>query len=450
MTNEVELSVLIPAFREGANLAILLEQLQQVLAKLKIQAEILILSYQGDDQTRTAAAEHNATVVEEPEQGYGKALIAGFRVARGAYILTMDADLSHPPVFLTDLWANRFTAEVIIASRYVPGGKAMMPPGRYLLSRILNAVFARGLSLPVHDMSSGFRLYKADAVRGQTFAARHFDILQEILICAYAEGWHVREIPFRYAPRQHGSSHARVLRFGLAYLQTFLSLWKLRNSILAADYDDRAYDSVIPLQRYWQRSRYQHVVELTMSEGPVLDVGCGSSRIIGALRPDSVAMDILLRKVRYARRFSRPLLQASGFDLPFKENAFACVLCSQVIEHVPKDSTILDELERVLAPNGRLVLGTPDYDHWEWVILEKLYGWIAPGGYADEHVSHYTRKELIEYFVSRGFALEATRYILNGELILAFRKGHQENSMLSSPASRSVLLPAPDHEAPGR
>jgi len=61
--------------------------------------------------------------------------------------------------------------------------------------------------------------------------------------------------------------------------------------------------------------------------------------------------------------------------------------------------------------------------HWEWVITEKLYGWFALGAYADEHISHYSRRELIERFESCGFTLEAVRYILRGELIVALRKG---------------------------
>jgi 2-polyprenyl-3-methyl-5-hydroxy-6-metoxy-1,4-benzoquinol methylase len=98
------------------------------------------------------------------------------------------------------------------------------------------------------------------------------------------------------------------------------------------------------------------------------------------------------------------------------------VVCSQVVEHVPKDSPILDELCRVLAPGGRLVLGTPDYARWEWVWMEKLYGKVAPGAYADEHITHYSRAELARIMEERGFKVEAARYILRGELIMAFRK----------------------------
>jgi ubiquinone/menaquinone biosynthesis C-methylase UbiE len=162
-------------------------------------------------------------------------------------------------------------------------------------------------------------------------------------------------------------------------------------------------------------------MDLIRGEGPVLDVGCGSSRIIAGLPPGSVAVDILHRKLRYARKFDRPLVRASGFELPFADASFSCVLCSQVIEHVPKESPILDELCRVLRPGGRLVLGTPDYANWQWVYIEKLYG-LVPGGYKDEHISHYTNRELVRLMEARGLRFEAERYILRGELIQAFRK----------------------------
>jgi len=289
------------------------------------------------------------------------------------------------------------------------------------LSRALNILFARGLDVPIADLSSGFRLYRRRALLNQPMQASHLDLLQQILIQAFAEGWQVLEVPFASHRRVHGRSHAPVPTLGLAFVRTFGRLWRLRNSILAADYDDRAHDSRIALQRYWQRTRFRHVMDLIAGQGAVLDVGCGSSRIIASLPAGSVAVDVLLRKLRYARRFGRALAQASGFALPFRDSSFSCVLCSQVIEHVPKTSPILDELCRVLQPGGRLVLGTPDYANWQWVWIERLYA-LVPGGYADEHISHYTRAELIEIMEARGFHYEAERYILRGELILAFRK----------------------------
>ena len=278
---------------------------------------------------------------------------------------------------------------MLIGSRYVAGGAARMPARRARLSRALNALFGRGLSLGVRDLSSGVRLYRTAILHALGPLPAHLDALQAILVQVSAEGWRVVEVPFVYEAEPGGASHARV----------------------------------IPLQRYWQRERHRYVTDLFAGEGAVLDVGCGSSRSIGTRPPGSVAVDVLLRKLRYARRFARPLVHASGLSLPLADASFPCVRCSQVIEHVPKASPILSELVRVLQPGGRLVLGTPDYANWEWVVMEKLYGGFAPGGYADEHIAHDTRAELIRTFAAQGFTHEATRYILRGELILAFRKG---------------------------
>lgn len=418
----VELAVVIPALDEARNLALLLPELRAVLDALAIGYQIIIVDRRPDAATRDLAATFQADLLDQQDRGYGAALALAFQAARARYILTMDADLSHPPLYIHDLWRRRHDADVIIASRYAPGGQYDMPLLRATLSRILNVFFSRGLDLKVRDMSSGFRLYNARVLHRLRLQNRHFDVLQEILVKTHAGGWRIVEVPFNYAPREHGSSHARVLAFGLSYLRTFNALYRLRNSILSADYDARAHDSVVLPQRYWQRQRYKHITTLLRGEGRTLDVGSGSSNIIAALPPGSVAVDILLPKLRYSRKYGALLTQASGFALPFATESFPCVLCSQVIEHVPKESPILAELDRVLAPGGALILGTPDYANWEWRFTESIYQRVLPSAYADEHISHYSRQELLALFEMRGYKLEATRYILRGELILKFRK----------------------------
>ncbi len=421
---ELDLTVVIPALAEAANLEGLMPQLTSVLDGTGADYEVLLVVGTGDVETQRIAATHGHRVrtLAEAGRGYGSAVRTGIAAARGRYVVSMDSDHPHPPEFIRSLWDQREAAELLVASRYVAGGRATMPLIRTVLSRILNLVFRRGLAIRVHDMSSGYRLMRTDAVRRLPLQARDFDLVQELLVTAYCHGWRVAELPFHYQPRQHGRSHAALLRFGLAYLGSFRRLWMLRNSIAAADYDDRAYDSVVPLQRYWQRTRFRHVTHLIAGEGPVLDVGCGSSRIIGALPAQSVAVDVLLHKLRHARRFGVPAVCASGFALPFADGSYPCVLSSEVIEHVPKDSPMLDELCRVLAPGGRLVVGTPDYASRLWPVLEAIYARVAPGGYACEHISHYTRPELLAAMAARGLAYEEGRTILGAEMILAFRK----------------------------
>src|SRR3989475_11998164 len=185
-----------------------------------------------------------------------------------------------------------------------------MPATGRVRSRILNVTFGRGLSLPVDDLSSGFRLYRAGVLRELKLAAGDFDVLEEILIRALAAGYRVHEVPFRYRARVSGRSHARLVRFAISYLRTFVAMWRLRNSIASSDYDGRAYDSVIPLQRYWQRGRYRAITQLANGSHDVLDVGCGSSRIIGAI-PGMIGLDIQLHKLRYPPRYGNALVHGS-------------------------------------------------------------------------------------------------------------------------------------------
>src|SRR5207245_9532744 len=118
------------------------------------------------DGTAEAAQRRGARVVVQKEPGYGSALLAGFAATSAPYIVTMDADLSHRPVFLEEFWRRRDEAEVLIASRYVPGGRAGLSRFRRLLSYILNFTYSRILSLPLRDISCGFRVYHRDVLSG--------------------------------------------------------------------------------------------------------------------------------------------------------------------------------------------------------------------------------------------------------------------------------------------
>jgi dolichol-phosphate mannosyltransferase len=216
-----ELSVVIPAHNEGPNLRELLPALRALLEGLGVGFEIFVVVRDPDEATRQAVGGGAGTVLVQAEPGYGGALRSGFRAASGEYVLTMDADLSHPPTFVADLWRRREEAEVLIASRYVPGGGATMPLYRALLSRVLNRFFALGLGIPLRDLSSGFRLYRRSALVMDEVTARDFDVLPEIVVRTFLHGYRVREVPFLYEPRAHGSSNARIIPFGVAYLRTF-------------------------------------------------------------------------------------------------------------------------------------------------------------------------------------------------------------------------------------
>jgi glycosyltransferase involved in cell wall biosynthesis len=414
----MQLSIVIPALNERRNIARLIPQIGKTIPPDVTDYECIVVDGHSSDGTPQVARDLGALVVTQDSPGYGGALQAGFERARGQYILTLDADLSHAPDLFSVLWQARHNGEVVVASRYAEGGTADMPKMRRLLSRLLNSFFVRGLSLPIRDVSSGFRLYKASVVRDMPLESTHFDVLEEILIQAHAQGWRIVEVPFHYCARHSGKSHAKLIKFGWAYLKTFLRMWRLRNSIDSADYDYRAHDSIIPLQRYWQRRRHEIITGFARGAGKTLDIGCGSSRILIDLE-HAIGLDIQASKIRFMRRHEACGLVGSAVALPFPDLSFDCVISSQVIEHLAFDPILFEEMARLLKPGGRLIFGTPDYGVGSlWPSVEWFYARLAPTGYADEHITHYTRQSVGTVLDRYGFDLADIRYVGKAEMIM--------------------------------
>jgi dolichol-phosphate mannosyltransferase len=418
-----DLSVIIPALNEGQSIGELVRRVDSRLRALGIAFEIVVVDGGSTDETCRRAIEAGATLVRQEGHGYAQALLTGFRATRAPYVLTMDADYSHDPDFLEALWTRRQQADLMIASRYVPGGHADMPWSRTVLSRLLNVVSRNVLSIPVRDMTSGFRLYRRKALIPLELQVQHFDVLIELLTRVYAQGWQVVEVPFHYRRRQSGRSHVALLRFSVAYARTLTRLWTRRNSVESADYDDRAFSSRIPLQRYWQRRRYAIVLGMLGGAEHVLDVGCGSSKILEAL-PQAVGLDLNLPVLRFRRKTNRLLVNGDIRALPFKDECFDAVICSEVVEHLPYEARLFRELGRVLAKDGILIIGTPNYDRWQWRWLEWWYTRLLPAAHGQSHVEHYTETSLRKRLTEAGFEVSEADSICSAELILKCCKRH--------------------------
>jgi glycosyltransferase involved in cell wall biosynthesis len=410
------LSVVVPVWNGEHSLGKLLPRLSAVLDSVVPGRGEIIVVLAPEDPVGLLVERSGARVVEFDHPGYGNALNAGLAAARGQWVITMDADFSHHPEFIRTLWLRRKEADVLIASRYVPGAYAAMPLSRRILSRTLNRLYRTALALPHSDLSSGFRMYSRAVIDDVgPVGAAGLDSLQEILVKAYSQGWTIREAPLFYRQSRTWTS-GRLAELGAGYLKTLGRLMALRNSVKSADYDHRAFDSWIPLQRYWQRARFRVIRSMVDGRTRILDIGCGSSRIVQSL-PQSVGLDMQIRKLRWLRAPGRQLVQASLMQLPFEDGAFDAVICSEVIEHIPREEIDLGDMVRVLAPGGTLVLGTPDYGRWIWRALEGLYKKIFPQGYATEHINRYTRQGLRREIERLGLTVLDVQYVGGSEMI---------------------------------
>jgi dolichol-phosphate mannosyltransferase len=186
--------------------------------------ELLIVDGGSTDDTVELAKKAGARVVRQTLPGYGNAYREGLALAKGKYILTLDADSAHPMELFGEFWRRRQDYSVVMGSRYLQEGGDSRPAGRKLLSRILNLAYRTVLWSPLTDISGGFRLYRAEDVQKMPSEALYYDVVAELIAKLWGSGYKILEIPYHYVPREHGESKARVLRFGFYYGLTLLKL----------------------------------------------------------------------------------------------------------------------------------------------------------------------------------------------------------------------------------
>lgn len=202
-------------YNERDNIARLVPAIRAVLP----QADVLVIDDNSPDGTGKLADELSASdphvhvLHRAAKEGLGVATVAGFRwgIQRDYDLLiNMDADFSHPPRYLPALLAEAADSDVVIASRYVPGGGVEgWGPGRHLMSRGINA-YARGmLGLRTRDNSGSYRCYRVQklaAIPLDRIRARGYAIQEEILAWCRAVGCSFTEVPFQFEERQYGES----------------------------------------------------------------------------------------------------------------------------------------------------------------------------------------------------------------------------------------------------
>lgn len=209
-----EVSVVVPGLNEGESLGELAARIQQSLDGRRSYEIIFVDDGSTDNSWEVIGAlgrEDGRIKGIRLRKNFGKAmaLSAGFQRARGAIIITMDADLQDDPA---DLPA--FIDQIEGGMDVVVGWKVQRldPSNRLILSRIFNGTVRRATGVKLHDMNCGFKGYRREVIR--TIPV-YGDLFRFIPAFAAWEGFRVTEVPVKHHARKYGHSRyglERILR----------------------------------------------------------------------------------------------------------------------------------------------------------------------------------------------------------------------------------------------
>lgn len=226
--NNIELSLVIPSYLEEENLRLLIPRLQNVLNLLNIQYEILIIDTMLPmDNTKTVCAENGAIYINrEKGNSYGDAVRTGISRAQGQYMLFMDADGSHSPEFIKEMYLSRENNDVVVASRYIRGGGSDNNQMLKIMSHFVNKMYSWFLQIGCKDVSNSFKLYRSKPLKEITLKSNNFDIIEEILVKLKNRNHalKIKEIPYHFKERMFGHTKRNLIAFSFSYLLTLIKL----------------------------------------------------------------------------------------------------------------------------------------------------------------------------------------------------------------------------------
>lgn len=227
MNQGVEVSVVLPCLNEAETLASCITKAQKSLILLGITGEILVVDNGSTDSSQKIAQDLNAKVVKVERKGYGSALLAGFRAARGKYIIMADADdsysLDNLELFIRDL---RNGSELVMGNRFAGTiHKGAMPwLHRYIGNPLLSFIGRLFFRSEIRDFHCGIRGLNRDKVLALNLQTLGMEFASELVVKAILAKYKITEVPTDLKPDGRSRApHLKTWRDGWRHLRFLLS-----------------------------------------------------------------------------------------------------------------------------------------------------------------------------------------------------------------------------------
>lgn len=430
-----DISLVLPAFDEQDRLPVALDRLDRFGAEHGQTLELIVVDDGSLDRTAAVAEEwrsahlsHRTSVVvrQSAHRGKGAAVRTGMALANAPIVGYCDVDLSAGTDALALLLdAMRAGTEVALASRGLPDSVLVIrqPWYREIAGRTFNLGLRVMTGVEYRDTQCGLKLFTARAgreiFRHQRVDGFAFDA--EVVLLADRLGLKVQEIPVCWTHDSH--SRVSLVTDSLAMAKDIVRVVRrLRKGgvhALGVPVPAALQMMMISEKLHWWHVAKRRVVMQILDRlpgGNLLDVGCGGgAMLLSASRTHRVfGVDLAPEALEYAQGHGlRNLARTEASRLPFATGSFQVVLLLDVLEHHARPEDLLEEVHRVLAPGGALIVTVPAFG-WMWSYADHVLG----------HYRRYTAAELGTELDNGDFELERLTYFHSWLLPVAwvFRK----------------------------
>lgn len=237
---KLRITIVIPTYNEAENLP----KLVSALFSLPLNLRLLIVDDNSPDGTGDLAEDLSKKhpgridVLRRPgKMGLRSAYLNGFQKVLDSdtqAIVQMDADFSHDPVVLTEMAKSLELTDVVLGSRYVSGGSVdkKWPIWRKWLSAFGNFYARTILGLPLHDVTTGYRMWRSETLKQIPFEriqATGYIFLVEMIYLAHCLEFKISEVPIYFADRRFGKSKMSLKIQMEAALRIWQVMWNYRD-----------------------------------------------------------------------------------------------------------------------------------------------------------------------------------------------------------------------------
>ncbi len=417
------LSVIIPVYNERLTLREILRRVHEA----PVDKEIIAVDDCSTDGSFAVLEEQkaiypNLRVFRQPKNmGKGAALREGIRQAAGDIIVIQDADLEYDPSEYPQLIGPILDgrADVVYGSRFTGSPRRVLMFWHMLGNQFLTLLSNMFSNLNLTDMETCYKAFRADVIKKLRLTANRFGFEPEVTARVAQLRYRIYEVPISY----HGRDYSEGKKIG--WKDGVSALWTIVRCAVTSPQAETGASTLMTLSGAHRFNRWMYETLAPHLGNRILEVGSGIGNITQFLarREMVLATDISPLYLDYLNnRFGRrPNVRVRELDLcnvpvdELRRMELDTVVALNVLEHIEDDCGALRQLQRSMAPGGKLVLLVPTHK----ALFSRLDSELG-------HYRRYSEAELREKLQACGFRVTGIQYFnaagipgwfLNGRLL---------------------------------